>query len=84
MLKPIRYVGRSLMHGPIAHGVIRCIKTKKDDRPVALDDAISLLVARYGAIEPLRPTLAIDVPDDLTGSTLHILGQTEKPLCGRR
>ena len=42
---------------------------------LALDDAISLLVARYGAIEFFRPTLAIDVPDDLSGLTLHILGQ---------
>jgi DNA-3-methyladenine glycosylase II len=42
---------------------------------LGIDDPLSRLVAGHGAIEFYRPTAAVELPDLLSGLTLHIIGQ---------
>ena len=42
---------------------------------LGLDDPLVRLVAAQGAIEFYRPTMPVELPDALSGLTLHIVGQ---------
>ncbi|HST56212.1 MAG TPA: hypothetical protein VLJ42_10030 [Solirubrobacteraceae bacterium] len=42
---------------------------------LGIDDTISTLVVEQGAIEFYLPTMAVELPDLMSGMTLHIIGQ---------